>query len=357
MKSISLLSTILLINIMPQVTCFKENECVLVKEVDNLDNLDITTYDFDKGIIFYKNIENNEYTNSNISDISNSTDLNVIGNIFGTYFYKIDNSNIGQGYLIGTNYTTKENMLDMVNSIKEDIDSNQLTKEYKTLNANNVVTMSIGTSWQTELSQKLTWSLDYEGIHYGDFSEWYTSFRIISNNYKYYLITHETYVSPNNDNTDDFRTSKIIYNFDPKSEQIELRDYEPKSKNPEMNISYGIDLGAEISSDNDAKVSASVSSTYSTTLESPKIYDKGNMAKNLVNIEFEYLHPDLEKEPWYSYNVNQSMQTAVYLIRENKSNTSSVKMYDVRTIQMLRDDFWPWNDKYVNFKYTYIYTL
>lgn len=106
-----------------------------------------------------------------------------------------------------------------------------------------------------------------------------------------------------------------------------------------MNITYGSDMSAEISSDCSAKVSASVSSSYSATLESPKIYDKGNMAKDLVNIEFDYLEPWSESDPWYSYNINQSMQTSIYLIREKKSNNKIVSMLDKRTIQMVRDDF------------------
>lgn len=69
-----------------------------------------------------------------------------------------------------------------------------------------------------------------------------------------------------------------------------------------MTISYGSDLSAEIGSDYSAKVSASVSSSYSTILQSPKVYDKGNMANDEVNIEFEYVDPWTEDDPWYSYN-------------------------------------------------------
>lgn len=149
----------------------------------------------------------------------------------------------------------------------------------------------------------------------------------------------------------------MIYKFNPNSDQIQLRDYQPKSKNPEMTISYGSDLSAEIGSDGSAKVGASVSSSYSTILESPKVYDKGNMANDEVNIEFEYVDPWTEDDPWYSYNINQSMQTAIYVIRENRSNTALVDMSDVRTIQMVRDNFWFWNDKTVNFNYNITYTI
>lgn len=111
------------------------------------------------------------------------------------------------------------------------------------------------------------------------------------------MTVHETYVAPNNDNTDDFRTSKLICKFNPNSNQIQLRDYQPKSKNPEMAISYGSDLSAEIGSDRSAKIGDSVSSSYSTILQSPKVHDKGNTANDEVNIEFEYVDPWTEDNP------------------------------------------------------------
>ena len=51
------------------------------------------------------------------------------------------------------------------------------------------------------------------------------------------------------------------------------------------------------------------------------------------------------------------MQTAIYVIREKRSNTALIDMSDVRTIQMVRDNFWFWNDKTVNFNYNLAYTI
>lgn len=245
----------------------------------------------------------------------------------------------------------------MFDEAKEEIESGTIQRDYQNANARSIVSMTIGESWVSVVSQKFTWSLDYDGVHYGDYAEWYSSFRITTNNYRYYLIAHETYVAPNNNNTDDFRTSKLIYKFNPNSDQIQLRDYQPKSKNPEMTISYGSDLSAEIGSDCTAKIGASVSSSYSTILESPKVYDKGNMANDEANIEFEYVDPWGEDDTFLPYNTNQSMQTAIYVIRENRSNTAFVDMSDVKTIQMVRDNFWFWNDKTVNFNYNITYTI
>ena len=245
----------------------------------------------------------------------------------------------------------------MVDEAKEEIESGTIQRDYQNANARSIVSMTIGESWVSVVSQKFTWSLDYDGVHYGDYAEWYSSFRITTNNYRYYLIAHETYVAPNNNNTDDFRTSKLIYKFNPNSDQIQLRDYQPKSKNPEMTISYGSDLRAEIGSDCTAKFGASDSSSFSTILESSKVFDKGNMANDEANIEFEYVDPWGEDDTFLPYNTNQSMQTAIYVIRENRSNTAFVDMSDVKTIQMVRDNFWFWNDKTVNFNYNITYTI
>lgn len=96
----------------------------------------------------------------------------------------------------------------MVDEAKEEIESGTIQRDYQNANARSIVSMTIGESWVSVVSQKFTWSLDYDGVHYGDYAEWYSSFRITTNNYRYYLIAHETYVAPNNNNTDDFRTSK-----------------------------------------------------------------------------------------------------------------------------------------------------
>jgi len=304
------------------------------------------------GAIFYQSIDESkiEYVNSKslLSEINEYKEDYVEGKLLGKYFYEVEEGIVGEGYLIGTDFTTNEYLDKMVDTAKEEIKSGKIQRDYQNANARSIVSMAIGQSWSLVTSKKITWSLDYEDIHYGDFAEWYSSFKILTDNYAYYLIAHETYIAPNNDGTDDFRTSRLTYNFISHS-QVELRDYQPKSKNPNMTISYGVDLSAEISSDSSSTVSAGVSSTYSTILESPKVYDKGNMANDEVNIEFEYHNAWSTDEPWLSYNTNQSMQTAIYIIREN-INTGYVVNYDFRTIQMVRDDLWFWNDKTVNFK-------
>lgn len=336
---------------------------VVVQTVDSLDEVSAANYDDSYlGMIFYQPVDESKIIHVNntglrISEINNVEEADVNGKLLGKYFYQIEEGVVGEGYLIGTEFTTNKYLNEMVENTKKEINSGNIKHDYQNINERSTVSMTIGDSWASIISRKLTWSLDYDGVHYGDFAEWYSTFRIYTNNYRYYLIAHETYIAPNNDNTDDFRTSKLIYKFNPNSDQVELRDYQPKAKNPEMTISYGSDLSAEISSDGSAKVGASVSSSYSTILESPKVYDKGNMANDEVNIEFEYVDPWGEDSTFLPYNINQSMQTAIYIIRENRSNTALIDMSDVRTIQMVRDDFWFWNDRTVNFNYNITYTI
>lgn len=344
-------------------TATTSTERVFIQAVENLETISVDNYDNSYlGTIFYKPVDESKikYVNElnlRSAETDEVEEVDVNGKLLGKYFYEVSEGVIGEGYLIGTDFTTNSYLDKMVENAKEEIEEGSIQRNYQSVNARSIVSMSIGESWKSVVSKKITWSLDYDGVHYGDYAEWYSSFKILTNNYRYYLIAHETYVTPNNNNTDDFRTSRLIYNFNPNSNQVELRDYQPKAQTPEMTLSYSSDLSSEIGSDGSAKIGASVSSSYSTILKSPKVYDKGNMANDEVKIEFEYVDPWTENDPWYSYNINQSMQTAIYIIREKRSNTAFIDMSDNRTIQMVRDHFWFWNDKTVNFNYNLTYTI
>lgn len=81
------------------------------------------------------------------------------------------------------------------------------------------------------------------------------------------------------------------------------------------------------------------------------------MALDNIKIEFSYKDPWTESDPWYSYNKNQSMQNTYYVIKENKSNQIPADSVDKRTVSIVRDDFWPWFDKTVNFNMEKTITL
>lgn len=256
---------------------------------------------------------------------------------------------------MGTEFTTANNLNEMVNSAKNEIESGEIKRDYKAANSRSILSMEIGDSWKPDFSKKITWSLDYDGIHYGDFAEWYTTFTILTNNYLYYLFAHESYITPNKINTDDFRTDHMIYNFNTNSDRLQLRDYQPKAMNPQGTVSYGSNLGAEIGSDSSLSVSAGISSSYTVSFESPKIYDKGNMANNHVYIDFDYLNPWNNGDPWISYNTNQTMQTAIYIVKESRYGRTPTVMTDIRTLTIVRDNFWFWLDNSISFNYTFSY--
>lgn len=73
------------------------------------------------------------------------------------------------------------------------------------------------------------------------------------------------------------------------------------------------------------------------------------MALDNIKIEFSYLYPWDEVPPWFSYNKNQSMQNTFYIIKESLSNKVMAASTDKRTVSIVKDDFWPWFDKTVNF--------
>ena len=188
-------------------------ENVLVQAVESLDTISVANYDDSYlGTIFYQPVDESkiEYVNNAVSRLSENDEVeevDVDGKLLGKYFYEVEEGVVGEGYLIGTDFTTNEYLDKMVDEAKGEIESGSIQRDYQNANARSIVSMTIGDSWNSVVSQKFTWSLDYDGVHYGDYAEWYSSFRILTNNYRYYLIAHETYVAPNNDNTDETQTT------------------------------------------------------------------------------------------------------------------------------------------------------
>ena len=198
-KTLLLLSTVTLGGTV-QALCIKnEVDNVLIKHVENLHDVNAIANNLNsKGIIIYKDVNSNNENEVSSVALDNQLEIDVRAEIYGQYFFRVDDLTIGEGYLIGTNFTTSKDLEKMIDRVKDEINTGRLCEEYISTCSYDIVSMTVGDSWKSAVSQKLTWSLDYDGVHYGDFSEWYSSFKIITNNYRYYLIAHETYVSPNN---------------------------------------------------------------------------------------------------------------------------------------------------------------
>lgn len=331
-----------------------DNNVITINEVDNLMSVSKDNFDVSKvGEIYYSNINEDK---KNISVISNENGVSINTIILGKYFYKTKENFIGEGLMLGTSYTPNSKLFKMIKDTVLWIETSNITSNYYNLESNSISSISVGDSWNQKFSTRITMSLDYDNIHYGDYLEWFSGYDVSSKNFNYYLLTHESYITPNSNNTDDFRSSKLIFKTSPTGETLYLRNYEPKAKNPETSISYGIDLSTEIDGNRTGKISAAVSSTYQTILTSPKIHDRTNMANDNLNIEFEYLNAWSEDEPFHTYNIETSMQTTSYIYRQNK-NKDIANILEERTIQMIRDDFWPWNDKTISFIFDFTHKL
>ena len=312
--------------------------------------------DIDDEIIKNRIFETKSIKASNYSSEDVIIDVETIS--LGEYYVNVDGIKI-KGELIGTEFTKKTDLEKLVDTISLEIETEEFDRECKSRIKllSNSNSFKIGDDWTRSFSTKINGTMDYEGLHYGDFSEWKEGYYLKTNSNVYYLITNETYSIPNTDNTDDFRTSKITYDYKDNSSYYDIRDYGPKARNPEATISFSSSIGGEINSDGSSKIDANISASYTTIVESPKINDIGNMALDNIKIEFSYKDPWTESDPWYSYNKNQSMQNTYYVIKENKSNQIPADSVDKRTVSIVRDDFWPWFDKTVNFNMEKTITL
>lgn len=130
------------------------------------------------GTIFYQPVDESkiEYVYNAVSRLSEADEVEEVdidGKLLDKYFYEVEEGVVGEGYLIGTDFTTNEYLDKMVDEAKEEIESGSIQRDYQNANARSIVSMTIGDSWNSVVSQKFTWSLDYDGVHYGDYAEWY----------------------------------------------------------------------------------------------------------------------------------------------------------------------------------------
>ena len=155
MKKFSILTiTIFLLLILFCVPELSDKGNVLIKRVDNLDN--ISRSDFDDsflGMIFYQDINKSENKNYDRLPLSNSisnNEINVEGKVLGKFYYEVEEGVVGQGHLLGTNYTTTEYLNQMVESAKKDIQSGSLKQEYQAQSnlTRSLSSISIGDSWE-----------------------------------------------------------------------------------------------------------------------------------------------------------------------------------------------------------------
>ena len=318
--------------------CFSLKK-VSLNKVNNISN--ISEKDFDKnnnGQIFYQDI-------SVLNNNTTSKDDSIIDDIqLAKVFYKKDNF-IQKNIICGTKYTSQE-QLDFLLKQEKNIKRQILFSSQNIFNVKN---------WKLYESIKTIKSLDKKigstdwTIHTGDICDFTNSYYIEDDRYYYSLITHETYIMPNFSNW--YWPFQLIYNFDTKKfDNTRIEHYAPiaKGKTTQVSFSQSIQIGMGIGG---VSINAGVSSSYTTLLTSPEIYDKGDLVKKYGKIVFSYIN---DEEKWEVYNTNsfrdyitkQSFQTSIQIYKTKKNALSKPKfleLYDSNEISMFGSWITSWH--------------
>lgn len=275
--------------------------------------------------VFYREIPKRETAlspQSVFQKLKLGEEPNLSAELYGKYYFRDEEGIVREGFLLGTQHTTSERLNEMIFNLKEERKAERATSKTR-LNAigTHGEAIEVGESWHLMKAERYDMSLDKGTEHYGYVSEWNTKYTIADEEYQYYLFGHETYLSPNRENTTAYRMHHLEYEFQVNHEGVQLLSYQPKS------------------------------GTSFAEIYSPVIHDNGIMALDQVHLDFEYRNPYTNFNPYYQYNRGQSMQTAIYTIREEDANNDIVNMNDIRTITIAKKGFF-----HTSAKFTYTIT-
>ena len=322
-----------------------------IKYIDNLENLPDEKLFYQKSkedsIVFYVDnaIKNQKKQSSNIftifeNNINEEDEIDSVSlKLVSKYKLYISESEIN-GELYAYETISFDEVAAKLNSIVSDYYTGSIEKSYQTKILTNH-SLSVEKDWIMLKEIKVDAILDHKNTNYASFSEWRTWYKLNTNNktHDYFAFVNETYIKPNTYKTD-FRTDELVYKFVPTiGAKTELRDYQPKSKPPSETITYSVSVSGEIAADGNDKVSSTISNSYSTLRESPKVHDQGNMMKNYAEIRMDYLEPFANKGQYYDYNIGQSYQSSVFIIKAQKLNQDII-INDDRDVIIVRDGFW-----------------
>lgn len=296
-----------------------------------------------------KNPPMNQESNPDSDKIGNEI-INEQITLKGNYFFKFENL-IVNGEIYTSDSVSEERLNVKIKEIQAEIKDGSIMKTYSLskakANANILNSTSssnsliVSNNWTIERLSKVTAVLDHKNKHYGDYSEWRTMYKLQGTiQSDYYAFTNESYIVPDGTKTD-YRTDKIVYSFDPTlGGSAYLRDYAPKMKNPTATIGYTASAKTSVNSNGEAEISSEISDSYSTLVSSPKVYDKGNMAKDYGEIQMQYLNTFDNKGQFYEYNISQTYQSSTFIILVPKSVTNDIIISDNRIVGIQRDSFW-----------------
>lgn len=311
------------------------------------ESIDTLLNQYDSVFVVYKDKVNQANTDDLLPmqlDISDDVENEIIGkaiSLVGNYYFKAGNITVDGG-LYASEDISEDRLNEKIEELQAEIKSGEIFDTY-TINspARLMGNFTTAPNWITYRITKVTAVLDYKDRHFGDFAEWRTIFKLSGTSANdYYAFVNESYITPDDDKTD-YRTDKIVYSFDPTvGGTAYLRDYAPKMKNPSATIGYTVSAGAEVNTNGDATISSEISTSYSTLVESPKVYDNGNMANDYGEIKMSYLNTFDNKGDFYEYNISQTYQSSAFIILVPKSVTNDIIIQDNRTVGIQRDSVW-----------------
>lgn len=329
---------------------FSEATSTISKE-----SIDTLLDQYDSVFVVYKDKINQIPVSNLLSTqlgVTESTDNEIVEttiSLVGNYYFKAGDITV-DGELYASNEISEDRLKEKIEKLQAEIKSGDIFNTY-TVNtrARLVGNFTTAPNWVTYRITKVTAVLDYKNKHYGDFAEWRTIFKLSDTSTNdYYAFVNESYITPD-DNKTDYRTDKIVYSFNPTvGGTAYLRDYAPKMKNPSATIGYTVSSGAEVNTDGDATISSEISTSYSTLVDSPKVYDRGNMANDYGEIKMSYLNTFDNSGIYYDYNISQTYQSSAFIILVPKSVTNDIIIQDNRTVGIQRDSVFI--NKLVDFK-------
>lgn len=325
----------------------------LSKMLTKYDSVFLVNENISESKIIKKEVFKNEYDGQKTEKVR----INIVQ--LAEYYF-LQDGKVKKGKIFGNSNIAYNDLNTKINEIKYSIKNNRMNagrnNKINALNygenINGSKTNLSNRDWKEQDEWKNYYILNYDGIHYADYSEWITTYQLRDyNGNNYYSVVYESYIKPDGYKTD-FRTNYLIYKFDPTyGSKALLRDYGPKVKNPRETITFSVGAGIQleknvsagsngISAGASAGFSASISKSWSTLVESPEIYDNGNMGKNYAEIKFNYLNPYKDSGQYYVYNISQTNQNAAFVIKTPSFSEKPIKIKSDRIVGIVRDGLW-----------------
>ena len=266
------------------------------------------------------------------------------------YYFKMDGITV-TGELYTSPDISESELTSKIYELQANIENGEILSTYQVnSNARNPLFVNVTGDWEEYDIRYVSVVMSDDGVYYGDFAEWRTIYKLTDSSYnEYYAFINESYITPNPDKTD-YRTDKIIYQFTPDvGGAAYLRNYAPKMKNPSVTFSYSVGISGVLGTDGQ-NLSVTIGASYTTLVDSPVVYDRGNMAQNYAEIQMIYLNTFDNAGNYYRYNTAGSYQSATFLIIVPASTTNDIIIHNDRIIGIQRDSVFI--NKLVDFEFS-----